>query len=283
MKMRDEGATPDFCPSSFIFYISFRVLIMSQLPELSPDERSRYEWQLWISGFGEAGQRRLKAATVFISRIGGVGGTVAMQLAAAGIGRLILAHAGDLRLNDLNRQLLMTTGGIGKPRIESAMRQLHDLNPHVAVESIGENVSATNVERLVGSADVIVSAAPLFEERLQMNREAVRRGVPMVDCAMYELEGRLTTIVPGRTPCLSCMYPDPPPTWKRDFPVIAPVSSMVGSLGAMEVIKLVADVGELPSGQVLNFDLRDMTFTKIAVGRRADCAVCGSLKQIPVH
>jgi molybdopterin/thiamine biosynthesis adenylyltransferase len=256
---------------------------MSQLAEISPDERSRYEWQLWINGFGEGGQRRLKGATVFISRIGGVGGTVAMQLAAAGIGRLILAHAGDLRLNDLNRQLLMTTGGIGKPRIESAMRQLHDLNPHVAVETIGENVSATNAERLVGSADVIVSAAPLFEERLQMNRQAVRCRVPLVDCAMYELEGRLTTIVPGRTPCLSCLYPEPPPTWKREFPVIAPVSSTVGSLGAMEVIKLVAGLGELPSGQVLNFNLRDMTFTKIAVGRRADCAVCSSLKQTPVR
>ncbi|MEX0642309.1 MAG: HesA/MoeB/ThiF family protein [Pirellulales bacterium] len=256
---------------------------MSQLPELSPDERSRYEWQLWIRGFGEVGQRRLKGATVFISRIGGVGGTVAMQLAAAGIGRLILAHAGDLRLNDLNRQLLMATDRIGRPRIESALRRLQDLNPHVAVETIGENVSGTNVKRLVGSADLIVSAAPLFEERLQMNREAVRRGVPLVDCAMYELEVRLTTILPGRTPCLSCLYPEPPPTWKREFPVIAPVSSTIGSLGAMEVIKLVAGLGELPSGHVLNFDLRDMTFTKIGVARRADCAVCGSLKRTPVH
>src|SRR6187551_905897 len=114
---------------------------MSDLPELSADERSRYEWQLWVRDFGEEGQRRLKAATVFVSRIGGVGGTVAMQLAAAGVGRLILAHAGDLRLNDLNRQLLMTTDWIGKPRIESAVRRLQELNPHVAVETIGENVS----------------------------------------------------------------------------------------------------------------------------------------------
>ena len=249
---------------------------MLPLPELTADERSRYEWQLWVRGFGEEGQRRLKAATVFVSRIGGVGGTVAMQLAAAGVGRLILAHAGDLRLNDLNRQLLMTTDGIGKPRIESAVRRLRELNPNVLVDAIGENVSAANAERLVGSADVVVSAAPLFEERLEMNRQAVRRGVPLVDCAMYELEGRLLTVLPGRTPCLSCLYPEKPPHWKREFPVFGAVASTVGSLAAMEVIKLAAGLGDPPKGRLLNFDLRDLTFTTITVDRRTDCAVCGS-------
>ena len=251
------------------------------LPMLTTDDRARYEWQLWVHGFGEEGQRRLKATTVFISRIGGVGGTVAMQLAAAGVGRLILAHAGDLRLDDLNRQLLMATDGIGKPRIESAIRRLRDLNPHVAVETIAENVDATNVERLGGEADIIVSAAPVFEERLQMNREAVRRGVPLVDCAMYELEGRLTTIIPGRTPCLCCLSPEPPPNWNREFPVFGAVASTVGSLAAMEVIKLAADLGHTLTGRLLNFDLRDMTFTTIAIDRRSDCAVCGAQSPAP--
>lgn len=250
---------------------------MSQLPELSPEERSRYEWQLSVCDFGEAGQRRLKAATVFVSRIGGVGGTVAMQLAAAGIGRLILAHGGDLRLNDLNRQMLMTTDWIGKPRIESAVRRLRELNPHVAVETIGENVSEDNAVRITGSADVIVSAAPLFEERLLMNRTAVQRGVPLVDCAMYELEGRLMTVLPGRTPCLTCLYPERPPHWKREFPVFGAVASTVGSLAAMEVIKLAAGLSEPPTGRLLNFDLRDLTFTTITTVRRPDCDVCSSV------
>lgn len=247
---------------------------MPNLPELTDAERSRYEWQLWVRGFGEEGQRRLKASTVFVSRIGGVGGTAAMLLAAAGVGRLILAHAGDLRLNDLNRQLLMTTDRIGKPRIESAVRCLHELNPLVEIETIGENATAENAARLAGRADVIVSAAPLFEERLAMNAEAVRRGVPLVDCAMYELEGRLMTVVPGRTPCLSCLYPEPPPLWKREFPVFGAVASTVGSLAAMEVIKLAAGLGEPPTGRLLNFDLRELTFTTLAVARRSDCSVC---------
>jgi molybdopterin/thiamine biosynthesis adenylyltransferase len=250
---------------------------MSSLPELTDAERSRYEWQLWVRGFGEEGQRRLKAATVFVSRIGGVGGTVALQLAAAGVGRLILAHAGNLRLNDLNRQLLMTTDAVGRPRIESATRTLHELNPHVVVETIGENVTDANAARLIAAADVVVSAAPLFEERLAMNRAAVGARKPLVDCAMYEWEGRLTTVLPGRTPCLSCLYPEPPPTWKREFPVFGAVASTVGSLAAAEVIKLAAGLGEPLAGRLLTFDAQDMTVTTITIPRRADCAVCSTI------
>ncbi|MEK6259187.1 MAG: HesA/MoeB/ThiF family protein [Planctomycetota bacterium] len=250
---------------------------MTHLPELTPDERSRYEWQLSVSDFGEEGQRRLKNATVLVSRIGGVGGTAAMQLAAAGIGRLILAHAGNLRIDDLNRQLLMTTDWIGKPRVESAVRRLRELNPHVEIETLAENVSDSNAADLVSRCDVVVSAAPLFAERLLMNREAVRQQKPLVDSAMYELEGRLTTIIPGCTPCLSCLYPEPPPNWKREFPVFSAVSSTVGSLAAMEVIKLIAGIGEPLTGRLLTFDLRDMSFRTVPIARQPDCAVCSAL------
>jgi molybdopterin/thiamine biosynthesis adenylyltransferase len=252
---------------------------LTDLPELSADERDRYRWQLWTPGFGEAGQRRLKAATVFVSRIGGVGGTVAMQLAAAGVGRLVLAHAGDLRLNDMNRQMLMSSECVGEPRIEQAARRLREINPHVALEMIGENVTDANVERLVGESDYVVSAAPLFEERLALNRAAVRRGVPLVDCAMYDLEARLLTVVPGVTPCLACLIESPPAGWKREFPVFGAVSSTIGSLAALEVIKLATGLGEPPAGRLLNCDLGNLSFTSIAVTRRPACPVCGSLSK----
>lgn len=245
------------------------------MPKLTDEEKSRYEWQLSVRDFGEEGQRRLKAATVLVSRIGGVGGTAAMQLAAAGIGRLVLAHAGNLRLNDLNRQLLMTTDWIGKPRVESAERRLKELNPNVAVETVAENVTAANVAELVSRCDVVVSAAPLFSERLLMNNEAVRQQKPLVDCAMYDLECRLMTVLPGRSTCLACLYPEPPPNWNREFPVFSAVASTVGSMAAMEVIKLIASLGEPLSGGILSCDLRNMTFRTIPVARRPDCPVCG--------
>lgn len=245
--------------------------------DLTPEERSRYEWQLTVRDFGEAGQSRLKGTSVLVSRIGGVGGTAAMQLAAAGVGKLILAHGGNVRLNDLNRQLLMTTDWIGKPRVESAERRLRELNPHVEIETLAENISETNVAGLVSRCDIVVSAAPLFSERLLMNREAVRQRKVMVDCAMYELEGRLMTIIPGQSPCLACLYPEPPPHWKREFPVFSAVSSMVGDLAAMEAIKTASGLGEPLVGRLLTFDLRDVSFQTIPIHRRPDCAVCGSL------
>jgi molybdopterin/thiamine biosynthesis adenylyltransferase len=249
---------------------------MTKLFELSADELTRYQWQIWVQEFGEVGQQRLQSATALISRIGGVGGTVAQQLTAAGIGRLILAHGGTLRLNDLNRQILMTTDSIDQPRVESARRQLHALNPQVQLELVAENINESNAAALVRESDIVVSAAPLFSERLLMNRESVRQGKPLVDCAMYELEGRLTTVIPRETPCLSCLYPEPPANWRREFPVFGAVASTVGSLAAMEVIKIISQLGQPLAGRMLTFDLRDMSFRDVRISRRLDCAVCGS-------
>src|SRR5207237_1968048 len=107
--------------------------------------------------------------------------------------------------------------------------------------------------------------------------EAVRQGKPLVDCAMYDLEAQVTTVQPGRTPCLACLYPEEPPEWMREFPVFAAVSGMIGCLGAMEAIKVLTGLGEPLYGKLLLCDLTDMTFRKIDIQRKADCPVCGSL------
>jgi molybdopterin/thiamine biosynthesis adenylyltransferase len=244
---------------------------------LTDEERAVYEWQLWVPGFGEAGQRALKGASVLVTRVGGIGGTAACYLAAAGVGRLVLAHAGSIRHADLNRQILMTHAGLGSARVESAAHRLRDLNPRVAVDTVPENVSESNLERLVGSVDLVVDAAPLFRERFLLNAEAVRQRKPLVESAMYELEAQLTTIVPGRTPCLACLYPADPPGWQRRFPVFGAVAGTVGSLAAMEAIKVLAGFGEPLLGRLLVCDLGTMTFRTVRVQRRPDCPVCGGL------
>lgn len=246
------------------------------MPALSDAERDQYSWQFSVPGFGEAGQRKLKGASVLISRCGGVGGAVAYQLAAAGVGRLVLAHAGNLRVDDLNRQTLMEHARVGKPRLEMAVERLRGLNPHIDVEAITENVSQANVARLVDQVDLVVGCAPLFAERLLLNQEAVRQGKPLVDCAMYELEAQLTTVQPGQSPCLACLYPTEPPAWQRQFPVFGAVAGAIGCLGAMEAIKVLAQLGEPLYGKLLLCDLRSMTFRKTAIQRNTSCAVCGA-------
>ena len=174
---------------------------------LSDEDRARYEWQLWVPEFGESGQEKLKNSTVLVSRLGGLGGVVAYELAAAGIGRLILAHAGNVKPSDLNRQLLMTTDWLGKPRIESAKRRLLELNPSLEIVAITENMNAENADDLVAQADLVVDCAPLFEERYAMNSAALRHNKPLIECAMYDMEFHLFTVLPGETPCVRCLFP----------------------------------------------------------------------------
>jgi Dinucleotide-utilizing enzymes involved in molybdopterin and thiamine biosynthesis family 2 len=228
--------------------------------ELSDEEREIYSWQLDVRDFGEAGQRKLKGASVLISRVGGLGSLVAYELAAAGIGRLILAHAGNVQLPDLNRQLLMTHDAVGKSRIESATRRLKELNPRLEIVSVPENICRENADQIVSMADCVVDAAPMFQERLAMNDAAERQGKPVVEAAMYELEASLTIIHPPQTLRFREFVPEVPPGWQRRFPVFGAVSGTVGCLAAMEVIKLVANFGEPLMNRMLRVDLRSMQF-----------------------
>lgn len=248
---------------------------MIELPMLTTEERSIYEWQMWVPGVGDEGQRKIKGASVLVSRVGGLGGLVALELAAAGVGRLILAHGGDLQPSDLNRQLLQTHDHIGKPRIDSIVRRLRELNPRCEIAGVAENISESNADALVAKADIVVDAAPLFQERLALNAAAVRARRPMVECAMHTFEASVTTFLPGKSGCLACYVPEPPPTWKRQFPVFGAVSGTPACIGAVEVIKLITGIGTTLCGELLSMNLSTMQFRKVKLPRRADCAVCG--------
>ena len=123
---------------------------------LSDEERATYEWQMWTEGVGESGQEILKNSTVFVSRCGGLGSVVAYELAAAGVGTLVLAHAGNVKHSDLNRQLLMTHDWLGKPRIESAERRLKELNPHIEIIGLQSNVDDQVAQEWIPRVDVCV-------------------------------------------------------------------------------------------------------------------------------
>ena len=245
---------------------------------LNDADRATYEWQLDVPGFGEAGQAKLRESTALVSRVGGLGGSLAMSLAAAGFGKIVLVHGGDLREDDLNRQTLMARDWIGRPRADCAAETLRRFKPEIEIEPVNANFAEENAAGLVARADIVFDCAPLFEERFLMNRECVRAGKPLIDSAMYSLEGQVIPIVPGQTPCLSCIYPEVPPHWRRRFPVIGAVAALIGQIGALEGIKLLTGLGQAALGSLIAVDAASMSFDKIRLApRRADCEVCGSI------
>lgn len=253
--------------------------MVTELPKtpsesLTEEEKATYEWQMWTPGFGEEGQRRLKNSTVLISRCGGLGSVVAYELAAAGVGKMIIAHGGNVKHSDLNRQLLMTHEWLGKPRIETVQKRLKDLNPRLEIVAIESNLTDELAEEWVPQADVCVGAAPLFHERFAMNDACLRYQKPHVNCAMFDTTATISTFSGEGKPCLRCLTPGVPEYWKREFPVFGATSGTVACMGAMEAIKLLAGFGTTLQNRVINFDLRDMSFQEFSTANIERCSTC---------
>jgi molybdopterin-synthase adenylyltransferase len=248
----------------------------TEVDDFTEFQLERYSRQIRLDGFGLDGQRKLRAAHVAISRGGGVGGTIAIHLARAGIGKLTIAHGGVLVPEYLNRMPLIFAEDVGRPCVDAFGDMLARVNRDVEVNLVGEHVSDGNVRAVVDGADVIADGAPLFEERYALNRAAVDLGVPMVSGAMYDTEGVVTTIVPRRSPCLACIYPEKPAYWTnvKVFPAIGPGPTMVGAMAAMEVIKLITGFARPLDSRLWFFDMRTNETRLLRVRRNPDCPVC---------
>lgn len=242
---------------------------------LTPKELERYQRQIQLSGFGKEGQEKLKSSTALVTGVGGLGGTVALYLAVAGIGKLILVRGGDLRLDDMNRQILMTDEWVGKPRVFKAQETLAQINPDVEIEAIAEYITPDNVDNLVQTSHIALDCAHNFEERNLLNAACVLWEKPMVEAAMNSMEAYLTTIIPGKTPCLSCLFPEKPNWDRRAFGVLGAVSGALACLTALEAIKLITGLGTPLTSVLLTMDLANMEFAKRHPYHDPDCLICG--------
>ncbi|MBO3461369.1 HesA/MoeB/ThiF family protein [Aetokthonos hydrillicola Thurmond2011] len=243
---------------------------------LTPTELERYRRQMMLPNFGELAQQRLKSATVLVTGVGGLGGTAALYLAVAGVGRLILVRGGDLRLDDMNRQILMTDDWVGKPRVLKAKQTISAINPDVQVEAVHDYITPENVDSLVQSADMALDCAHNFTERDVLNAACVRWRKPMVEAAMDGMDAYLTTIIPGVTPCLSCLFPEKPDWDRRGFSVLGAVSGTLACLTALEAIKLITGFSQPLLSQLLTMNLTRMEFAKRRSHRDRSCPVCGN-------
>ena len=243
---------------------------------LTEREAERYRRQLMLQGFTPDHQRRLGNSTALVAGVGGLGGTAALYLAAAGIGRMILAHAGDLTLSNMNRQVLMKHREIGKSRVVQAKRTLQEMNPAVEIETIDARISEGNAALLIRSAQIALSARPNFTERRALNKACVEKGIPLVEAAMNGMEGYLFNVLPGVAPCIHCVYPEDDPAWEEmGFPVLGAVSGMLGCMMALEAIKLLTGYGKPLMGKMLVFNTIDMEFKKLNIFRNGNCEICG--------
>lgn len=244
--------------------------------ELSPIELERYRRQIMLPGFGEDAQKRLKSVTALVTGVGGLGGTAALYLAVAGVGRLILVRGGDLRRDDMNRQVLMTDDWVGQPRVLKAQQTLSQINPDIQIEAVEDYVTPANVDELVRSADIALDCAHNFTERNLLNDACVRWRKPMVEAAMDGMQAYLTTIVPGQTGCLTCLFPEKPEWDKRGFSVLGAVSGTLACLTALEAIKLITGFDTPLLSQLLTMDLGRLEFAKHRVYRDPHCPTCGN-------
>lgn len=241
---------------------------------LSETELERYRRQMMLPEFGEAAQLKLKSSTALVTGVGGLGGTAALYLAVAGVGRLILVRGGNLKRDDLNRQVLMTDDWVGQPRVFKAKSTLEALNPDIQVDAVCDFVTTENVNQWVKVSDITLDCAFNFDERNALNASCVQWGVPMVEAAMNDMDAYLTTIIPGQTPCLSCLFPEKPEWDRWGFGVLGAVSGTLACLAALEAVKVLTGFGEPLLGQLLTMDLKRAEFAKRRSYHDPNCPVC---------
>lgn len=247
---------------------------------MEDEELLRFSRQIMLPEIEIAGQEALNAAHVLVVGVGGLGSPVALYLAAAGIGKLTLLDHDEVDLTNLQRQIVHTTAAIGDPKVESAARTLEAINPGTEIVTLQERADETRLNELVVDADLVVDCTDNFTVRFEINRACVASGTPLVSGAAIRLEGQIMVYDPGKPDCAcyQCLYQEAEDGALNcaETGVAAPVVGVIGTLQAMEVLKLIAGFGESLAGYVLVYDAKYSDFRKLKLPRNPDCAACGS-------
>ncbi len=240
---------------------------------LTEYDLTRYERQMLIPGWGEDGQAKLKAASVFIAGAGGLGGPVAIYLAVAGVGEIRICDADIVDLSNLNRQILHTDDRIGNPKAVSAGIMLRELNPAVTIVPQRAYLDAASVEAIAGKPDLVLDCLDNYEARYLLNRYCIKHGIPLIHGAIWGLSGQITFLHPPETPCLRCVFSEPPP--QEAFPVVGVTPGLTGCIQAMEALKFLTGVGTTLKGKLLLVDGEYMRFFSVNLKRMQSCPDCG--------
>ena len=255
------------------------------MPDLSPAELQRYARHLAMPEFGMDGQRKLKAARVLCIGAGGLGSPITMYLAAAGVGCLGLVDPDVVEVSNLQRQLLFGQSALGRPKLDAARERLLDINPHLVVETYAERFNATNARRIAASYDIIIDGTDNFPTRYLSNDVAVWLKKPNVYGSILRFEGQVGVFAPHLgAPCYRCMSPQPPKPGLvpscAEGGVLGVLPGMIGTMQALEAIKLITGIGQPLLGKLLHVDTLSLRFRTFTLRRDPDCPVCGEKPSI---
>lgn len=244
-------------------------------PELSDDDLDRYARHIVLKEVGGMGQRRLKGAKVLIVGLGGIGAPAALYLAAAGIGTLGLLDDDTVSLSNLQRQVLYATNDVGALKSEVAQARLSALNPHAALNLHPVRLTPDTATEIIRGYDIVLDGCDNFETRHLVNRTCMALGKTLVSGALGRFSGQVAVF--KGTPCYQCLVPEIPPdaeTCER-VGIVGALAGIIGSMSALEVIKLITGAGDPLIGKLLIFDGLSMTSRVIALPPEPGCPVCG--------
>ena len=237
---------------------------------LRKQELERYERQILLTEWSKSGQQKLKKAKVLVAGAGGLGSAILTYLAVAGGGRIKIIDGDRVELSNLNRQMLHSDKDIGRDKVDSAKEKLEVLNPDISVEAVKATINENNVFSLVADY-MIVDAMDNLPTRLLLNRVAVKKNLPLFHGAVCGFEGRATTVIPGKTACLRCLYQGVIP---GKIPVVGVTPAIIGCIQATEVIKYILGIGELLADRLLIYDGLNMKFSEVRLKKDPNCPEC---------
>lgn len=247
--------------------------------EFTEDQLQRYSRHIILPEVGGKGQKKLLGARVFIIGAGGLGCPVGYYLAAAGVGTLGIIDNDRVEISNLQRQIAHSTNRLGMLKVESAKETFEALNPDVKVIGIAERLSKDTIMDMIKDYDIVVDGSDNFPTRYLVNDACVLMKKPLVSGAILKFEGQVTTVVPGEGHCYRCLFEDMPPAGLvpscQEAGVIGAIPGVVGSLQAIEVIKLILGKGEVLKNTLLIYDALKTTFRRVKIPRNNECAVCG--------
>ena len=254
-------------------------MVEGQQLELESAELSRYARHLSLPEVGKEGQLRLRDSRVLVVGAGGLGSPLALYLAAAGVGTLGLVDFDEVDVTNLQRQILHGTKDVGRPKLDSAKERLADVNPHVSVVTHDVRLDSSNALETLGAYDVVADGTDNFPTRYLVNDACVLLGKPNVYGSVFRWEGQASVFASDGGPCYRCLFREPPPPGLipncAEAGVLGVLPGIIGSIQALEVIKLLLRQGDTLSGRLLIFDALEMSWREMAVSRNTSCPVCG--------